>query len=268
MAFGVYVHVPYCIQRCSYCDFATYEQYSIMPPPQYFSLLWEEIVRKSSLFPQKKLDTLYFGGGTPSLVDPSLIAGTIKILGDCGFPVGPDTEVTMEVNPATLTPQKMEFYLDIGVNRFSVGAQTFKDSLLKMVKREHSSADTIETLRLLQKYEVNFSFDLLFALPEQTFDDLLYDLKMAIDFAPSHISPYCLTLNDTHPLNKGRPLDDVQVEMFHLISETLTSAGYRRYEISNFCLPQRESRHNMLYWTDQEYWGVGLSAHSYRHNSA
>lgn len=264
MAFGVYVHIPYCIQRCTYCDFATYEQTKILPPEKYVELVKMELSQRHQFFPKQKLDTLYFGGGTPSLIEPNLIISMIQELEKFGFERSQDCEVTIEINPATINDAKLDFYLENGINRFSVGAQTFKDSLLKSVHREHNAHQTLETLALLKKREVNFSFDVLFALPGQSLDDLKRDLDIGLALGASHISPYCLTVPETHPLSKGRPPEEEQVQMFDLICERLTEADFLRYEISNFAKAGKESRHNLLYWTDQDYFSLGLSSHSYR----
>lgn len=268
MAFGVYVHIPYCIQRCTYCDFATYEQSKILPPDQYVELLFKEIRQKHRYYPPQSLDTIYFGGGTPSLIPAHLIVAIIKELGRFGFTTRPDTEITIEINPATINKEKLKIYLENGVNRFSVGAQTFDDRLLKMVHREHSAKQTLETLDLLREHNLNFSFDILFALPSQTVEGLKNDVKIAIEQGAKHISPYCLTVPDGHPLSKGRPLEEEQVEMFDIIASELTAKGFQQYEISNFALPGFESRHNMLYWVDEPYWSLGLSSHSYSKESA
>lgn len=263
MALGIYIHIPYCIQRCSYCDFATYEQSKIMAPEQYVNLLFKEIHSRQNFFKPQPLDTIYFGGGTPSLLPAHLIVSIINELGRYGFTTRPDTEITIEINPATVDPKKLDIYLEAGLNRFSVGAQTFDDKLLKMVRREHSAKQTLETLELLRSRNLNFSFDILFALPGQTLDGLKKDVAIAIEQGAKHISPYCLTVPDGHPLSKGRAVDDEQVEMFEVIASELTTRGFQQYEISNFALPGYESRHNLLYWTDRPYWGIGLSAHSY-----
>ena len=268
MAFGVYIHIPYCIQRCTYCDFATYEQSKIMPPEKYVELLFKEIQQKHQYYTPQSLDTIYFGGGTPSLIPAPLIVSLIKELGRFGFTTRPDTEITIEINPATVSEEKLKMYLDSGINRFSVGAQTFEDRLLKMVHREHSAKQTLETLDLLRRYNLNFSFDILFALPSQSLEGLRNDVQIAMQQGAKHISPYCLTVPDGHPLSKGRPIDDVQVEMFDLIAEELNKNGFKQYEISNFAIPGYESRHNMLYWIDEESWGLGLSAHSYSKESS
>ncbi|NUN04492.1 MAG: radical SAM family heme chaperone HemW [Bdellovibrio sp.] len=267
MAFGVYVHIPYCIQRCTYCDFATYEQSKILPPDQYVDLVLKEIRQKRGYYAPQSLDTIYFGGGTPSLIPAHLIVAIIKELGSYGYTTRPDTEITIEINPATISEEKLKIYLDNGVNRFSVGAQTFDDRLLKMVHREHSAKQTLETLDLLRAHNLNFSFDILFALPSQTVEGLRNDVRIAIEQGAKHISPYCLTVPDGHPLSKGRPVDDEQVEMFDILANELTAKGFQQYEISNFALPGYESKHNLLYWIDEPYWGLGLSAHSYSKES-
>ncbi|MBX3041693.1 MAG: radical SAM family heme chaperone HemW, partial [Bdellovibrionaceae bacterium] len=264
MSFGVYLHIPYCLQRCTYCDFATYERSKIMPSVQYVDLVLQEIDRRKNFFGPRALDTLYFGGGTPSLLPHQEIVSLIKGLEKQGYPVKPDAEVTIEINPATIDHDKLSAYIDAGINRFSVGAQTFDDRLLKMVHREHNAKQTLETLDLLLRRNLNFSFDILFALPSQTLDGVKRDLDIAIERGSKHVSPYCLTVPTGHPLSKGRAPEEEQVEMFEAIREILMSKGFLPYEISNFALPGFESRHNLLYWTDEEYWGLGLSAHSYR----
>jgi oxygen-independent coproporphyrinogen-3 oxidase len=261
--FGVYFHIPYCLQRCTYCDFATYEKSQILAPENYTNLVLMEMEQRSSFFAPRPLNTIYFGGGTPSLINPDLILQMIRGLEKLGFHRSPDIEITLEINPATLNKKKMESYLKMGINRFSVGAQTFDDTQLKKVKREHSSDQTIETLHFLKTYGVNYSFDLLFALPGQTLEALKRDLDFVLKFNPPHVSPYCLTVPPENPLAHGRPEEEIQVEMFDLISNTLNGAGYQQYEISNFAKIGFESRHNQLYWQDHEWWGLGLSSHSY-----
>lgn len=263
MAFGVYIHIPYCLQRCTYCDFATYERSKILPSPRYIDLVLHEIAQRAAFAGGQELDTLYFGGGTPSLLPAEEIIALIQGLAKHGYRLKNDAEVTIEINPATVDPEKLSKYLDAGINRFSVGAQTFDDRLLKMVKREHNAAQTRMTLELLASRDVNFSFDLLFALPTQTLAGVQDDLRIAVELGSRHVSPYCLTVPEGHVLSSGRAPEGEQVEMFDLIRENLESAGFGMYEISNFARPGFESRHNLLYWTDQEYWGLGLSAHSY-----
>ncbi len=207
--------------------------------------------------------SLYFGGGTPSLVPAHFIVSLLEELEKQGIQRSPDAEITLEINPATVDPHKMEIYLKSGINRFSVGAQTFNDGLLKSVHREHNATQTRETLALLKSFGVNFSFDLLFALPGQSLEILNTDLDEVLKVMPNHVSPYCLTVPEGHVLSAGRPLESIQLEMFDLISHRLKSAGFLQYEISNFSRPGFESKHNSVYWDDSEYWGLGLSSHSY-----
>lgn len=266
--FGIYIHIPYCLQRCTYCDFATYVHTEIIPSQKYIDLVKKEISLNKNVFPAQALDTLYFGGGTPSLLPAEQIIDVITALKENDYVLKSDAEVTIEINPATIDERKLNLYLEHRVNRFSVGAQSFSDRLLKMVHREHNARQTQETLKLLESYKLNYSFDVLFALPTQTIDELKRDLDIASDFQMTHVSPYCLTVPEGHPLSKNRPLDTEQVEMFQLIHESLMAKGFQRYEISNYAKPGFESQHNLLYWTDQPFWGLGLSAHSYSKKSA
>lgn len=267
MFFGVYFHIPYCIQRCTYCDFATYEQSQILPPDKYTQLVVEEIRLKKNLFLGQKqtrnVDTLFFGGGTPSLFSIENIVLLLQALAKQGFSISPDAEMTIEINPGTVDERKLQQYMELGFNRFSIGAQTFNQAHLKRVHREHSVEQTLETLSLFRKYKLNFNFDILFGLPFQTTDELIYDVQQAISLGSTHISPYYLTVPEGHPLSKNRPIEDDQLLMFEVIEKELTKAGFNRYEISNYALPGFESKHNLLYWTDQEYAGFGLSSHSY-----
>lgn len=260
---GLYIHIPYCLQRCRYCDFATYVYDQILPPEKYVQLLIAELKQKQSLFPQKELRSIYFGGGTPSLLDASLILTLLDHIANSGLQISRETEITLEINPATLNQEKIAQLIGGGVNRFSVGAQTFNDRLLAEAGRKHSSEDTRQTLDLLQKLDVNYSFDLLFALPHQSLADLEEDLRIIGHYSPPHLSAYCLTVPEGHPMSFDRPRDDTQIEMFRHIEAHLKDSGILRYEISNFAKQGFESKHNLLYWQDENYVGLGLSAHSY-----
>jgi oxygen-independent coproporphyrinogen III oxidase len=263
MSLAVYIHIPYCLQRCRYCDFTTFEFQQIMPPGEYVELVKEEIRRRHPFVPGRDLTSIYFGGGTPSLLEAELIVAILDELANAGFRKRDDTEITIEINPATLTPAKLDLYAAAGINRYSVGAQTFSDPLLTLCGRKHSADDTRKTLDQLVERKLNYSFDLLFALPGQTLADLTADLREVVHYGPPHLSAYCLTVPESHPMHQGRPLEDVQVTMFDEIESALRAAGILKYEISNFARPGFESRHNLTYWSDRTYWGLGLSAHSY-----
>ncbi len=274
--FGVYVHVPYCLQICTYCDFVKFEVGDLPPMEHYIELLREEIRSRSASLAPTPLSSLYWGGGTPSLMQPQNMVAVHDELARAGFPLSPNAEVTLEVNPGTLGTRtsdsssiqdQVQFWLDSGVTRFSVGAQTFNADLLKITGRKHSVEDTHRDLELLSRMGLNFNFDLLFGLPGQSLRDLDEDLRQAISYGPRHLSAYCLTVPDRHPLNRGRASDEEQADMFELIEDRLKNAGILRYELSNFAVPGYESRHNLLYWSDRPYWGLGMGSHSYRPRS-
>lgn len=261
--FGVYIHIPFCLQRCHYCDFATYSEDQIKVNSQYVDTLLLEIDKRRSLIPETKIDTIYFGGGTPSLLPPKDMARIIDKLKKSDFQFSENIEITMEVNPATLNPEKLLAFMEAGINRLSVGSQTFDDRLLQLCGRKHSSQDTMETLELISKHSLNYSLDLLFALPSQSFEAVQKDLQVISSIQPPHVSAYCLTVPEKHPMSQGRAPDENQVEMFQEIKEQLSKIGLERYEISNFAKPGFECLHNIIYWRDENYWGLGLSAHSY-----
>lgn len=262
------MHIPYCVQRCRYCDFTTFEQSQIMPPEKYVQLVLKEIEQRHLSCPSKEIGTLYFGGGTPSLLKPELILTILQQLANVGFRMLPDAEVTIEINPATIDQEKLAAYQKMGINRFSVGAQSFNDTFLQNCGRRHTAEDTRSTLRLLKEQNLSFSFDLLFALPGQGLKEVKEDLDEALAFETRHMSLYCLTVPEGHPMSFGRAPEGEQIEMFDLIDRELRNAGLHKYEISNYAFSGFESRHNLSYWNDREYWGLGLSAHSYFKSTA
>lgn len=263
MALSIYVHIPYCLQRCRYCDFTTFQHSEILPPEKYVEQVHAEIENRHHRWRDRQVNTIYFGGGTPSLLNSDLIISILHRLANAGFHWSDQAELTIEINPATMDERKLDAYQKAGVNRFSVGAQSFDDTLLRTCGRKHSAQDTRETLRILKSRNLNYSFDLLFALPNQSLSQLRADLEEVSSFEPPHLSAYCLTVPEGHPMSRGRPPEDEQIEMFHLIEKQLLAIGIEKYEISNFARPGFESRHNLVYWNDRSYWGIGVSAHSY-----
>ena len=263
---SLYIHIPFCVQRCLYCDFATYEELqSPLRRQAYLELLAMEFRKGSRCFsPPVRIKTLYFGGGTPSLLTTKELSEILQLLLQHGFYLVDDVEVTVEINPATFSADKLKEWLSLGVNRFSVGAQSFSDEHLQRLGRRHSAQDVRDTLSLFCEKGVSYSADLLYALPQQTFAQLENDLSELLHFEPPHISAYYLTLRPDHILQTGRPEEATQWEMIRFVRNKLELHNYEGYEISNFARsPEFYSRHNMVYWSDQAYWGLGLSAHSY-----
>ncbi|HZT57354.1 MAG TPA: radical SAM family heme chaperone HemW [Pyrinomonadaceae bacterium] len=281
---GIYIHVPFCRARCSYCDFAT-GAYEGALADRYVRAVAREIESFGLRVPRAdvddsrteadsdvvtKVDTIYFGGGTPSLLTP---AQASRILDSVRrrFDVSADAEVTMEMNPGTVTPGALRAFRGEGVNRASFGAQTFDERELKRLGRTHTADDTRRTLALLREAGfTNISFDLIAGLPEQTLDAWACNLDEALALRPEHLSLYLLEVHEGTPLaeqiRQGRyaaPDQDLAAEMYRALVERTRDAGYEQYEISNFCLAGRESRHNMKYWTGEPYFGFGCSAHSF-----
>ena len=262
MSLSCYVHIPYCIQKCRFCDFTTFTQDKLPPPEVYTSWVKQEIDQRHRGIKDRNLRSIYFGGGTPSLIPAKEIISIIEYLKKY-FLFHPNIEISIEINPGTLTKESLLLYQSSGINRFSVGVQTFRDDLLKLFNREHSSTQTKKTLELLSKNKVVFSTDLLFALNYQNRDDLKKDLDLLLSYKPHHISAYYLTLPVRHSLQKNRASESIQLQMFHDIKHRLTSEGFDHYEVSNFARKSFHSKHNLAYWLDLNYWGLGLSAHSF-----
>ena len=267
---GIYIHVPFCRSRCSYCDFAT-GAYEGELAERYVRALAREIeLFESDDGPLPAADTIYFGGGTPSLLEPAQVSRVLEAVRR-RFPLDANAEVTLEMNPGTVTPARLGALREAGVNRASFGAQTFDDRELKRLGRTHSSDDTRRTHADLRAAGFdNISFDLIAGLPGQTLEAWGRNLEEALRLGPEHLSLYLLEVHEGTPLaeqiREGRylpPDPDLAAEMYRLMVARTRRAGYEQYEISNFCRPGRESRHNVKYWAGAPYFGFGCSAHSF-----
>jgi oxygen-independent coproporphyrinogen III oxidase len=270
---GVYIHIPFCRARCSYCDFAT-GAYEGALAETYVSALAREMetftLEGACEVDANEVDTIYFGGGTPSLLTGEQVAHILDTVRR-RFRVSTDAEVTLEMNPGTVAHDTLRAFRDAGINRASFGAQTFDDGELRRLGRTHTADDTRRTLSMLRDAGFNnISFDLIAGLPEQTLKAWERNLDEALSLSPEHLSLYLLEVHTGTPLaeqiREGRfasPDPDVAAEMYRLLVERTRSAGYEQYEISNFCFEGRESRHNMKYWTGAPYYGFGCSAHSF-----
>ena len=266
-AAGVYVHIPFCSSRCSYCDFAT-GLYQGELAERYVRGLVNEI--QNSRYTCETVDTIYFGGGTPSLLAPSQLERILAALYD-KFTIAAETEITLEINPGSATREKLRAFRSLGVNRASFGVQTFDDAELAKLGRSHNTADALRTFADLRDADfANVSFDLIAGLPGQTLDGWQRNIKQALDLDPEHLSFYLLEVHSGTPLaehiRRGIqpvPDDDLASVMYEWMIEQAAAAGYEHYEISNLCRPGFHSRHNVKYWTAAPYYGFGCSAHSY-----
>ena len=266
---GIYIHVPFCRSRCSYCDFAT-GAYEGALAERYVRALAREIEAFARVEGRPEVDTVYFGGGTPSLLTPAQVSRVLEAVRR-RFDVDARAEVTLEMNPGTVTPEGLRALRDAGVNRASFGAQTFDDRELRRLGRTHTADDTRRTLEALRAAGFdNISFDLIAGLPRQTLAAWSRNLEEALRLRPEHLSLYLLEVHEGTPLagqiREGRydaPDPDLAAEMYRLMVERTRAEGYEQYEISNFSLAGRESRHNVKYWTGAPYFGFGCSAHSF-----
>jgi len=266
-AAGLYVHIPFCSSRCSYCDFAT-GLYQSEFAERYVRELINEI--RASPYAGEIVDTIYFGGGTPSLLAPAQLERILASLYE-SFEITGEPETTIEINPGSATPEKLRAFRSLGINRASFGAQTFDDAELAKLGRSHNSADTLRTFAHLRDAGfANISFDLIAGLPGQTLEGWQRNIKQALDLAPEHLSFYLLEVHSGTPLaehiRRGiqpQPDDDLAGMMYKWMLEQAVEAGYEHYEISNLCRPGFHSRHNVKYWTAAPYYGFGCSSHSY-----
>src|ERR1051325_3337703 len=268
---GVYLHIPFCRSRCSYYDFAT-GMYEGGVAERYVRALCLEIERWHEVEGPAPIDTIYFGGGTPSLLTSAQIEMILTVIGR-RFKVRNDAEITLEINPGD-GGSRGEFFRqlrELGINRASFGAQTFDDGELKQLGRTHDAADIKLTFRQLRAAGFdNINFDLIAALPGQTLAGWKRNLTRALELRPEHLSLYLLDVHEGTPLAdqikrgmRPKPDEDLAAEMYATMIATVSAAGYEHYEISNFGLPRFESRHNSKYWSGAPYYGFGNSAHSF-----
>lgn len=264
---GLYVHIPFCVCKCNYCDFASFSGLADEVRLEYINSLIVEIEEYKKDEPIE-IDTVYFGGGTPSLLSPCELERIVGSINDT-FSISPDAEFTIEVNPGTLTEEKIKGFVSLGVNRVSIGMQTIHENESKILGRIHTFADFEKCYRMVLDAGIdNISVDLMYAIPEQTKKSLTQTLAYLRDLSPNHISAYSLIVEEGTPFFSMRdklplPTEDEECEMYELICKTLSESGYSHYEISNYAKAGKESRHNLKYWKDNEYIGVGLSAYSY-----
>lgn len=260
---GLYIHIPFCEKKCKYCDFVSFSDRNEYKK-RYISALSEELKEYSGI----KADTVFIGGGTPSCLDEEELESVLRtalLYSDRNI-----REFTVEANPHTLNRTKLKIMKECGVSRISIGVQSFDDSELKKIGRIHTAVQAIETVELVRSEGFsNFSLDLMSALPGQSFESFKSTLETAVLQEPAHISCYSLILEEGTPLYRecergglSLPDEDTEREMYEYACSYLEKNGYKRYEISNFSKPGKESLHNMKYWRCEDYIGAGLAAHS------
>mgnify|MGYP001851725247 FL=1 len=260
---GIYVHIPFCKSKCSYCDFTSFPD-KLCYAESYMACVYREMSFRRKELKDYTFDTLYIGGGTPSVIDESYIGMLIASVRK-NFNLSKNAEITIEINPGTVTSEKVEFYKKCGVNRYSVGLQSAIDSQLDDIGRIHTAADFLECARFLKGE--NFNADVMIGLKGQTAADVVYTIDFAVNAGASHISMYALTPEDGTPiytdyLNGELPGNDEVAALYDAGYNRLKELGFCRYEVSNFCRRGKESRHNLNYWRRGEYIGFGVSASS------
>ncbi len=274
---GLYIHIPFCKQKCSYCDFCSYANKESFIK-RYIQCVLKEIIEvgnnnkidfengKDDMFLVK---TIYIGGGTPSLIDSKYIVQIIEDI-KLNFEIDEKAEITIEVNPGTVTLEKLEDYKRAGINRLSIGLQSTHEHLLKEIGRIHTYLDFLDTFRFAREagFE-NINVDLMIGLPNQTLEEVKDSIEEIVSMEPEHISVYSLILEENTPLFKKveegleLPNEDLERKMYWAVKQTLEQNNYIHYEISNFAKKGYESKHNLDCWNQKEYIGFGIAAHSY-----
>lgn len=265
--FGVYLHWPYCESKCPYCDFNSHVGQSI-EPDAWISAFEAEISRYKAQSDERIVETIYFGGGTPSLMPAKIVAGAIDAIRKAWRTVN-DIEITLEANPGSVDASRFSDYRAAGVNRISLGVQALDDRSLKQLGRRHSVYDALKALEIAQNTFDRVSFDLIYARQDQSLEDWQKELSRALSLAGDHLSLYQLTVEDGTAFAeraargglKGLPDEDLSAEMYELTQELCCAAGFPAYEVSNHSRKGSESRHNMIYWRGGEYIGIGPGAH-------
>ncbi len=267
-----YIHLPFCKTKCPYCDFASFTDNENDKYQKYFKALINEIqFRSQNLTTRPKLKTIYFGGGTPSIHNGADVKNILAALKKY-YDFDQSIEITLEANPGTINQTKLESFLAAGVNRISLGVQTFSEELIGYLARGHTVSEAIEAIKIIKSLAFDsWSLDLIYGLPHQSLEDFSKSIDTALSFDPPHISSYALSIEPNTPFgsiykdssHKDLPQEDKVLKMYFLLNKKLEDAGLLRYEISNWASFGQESKHNLCYWLAQEYYAFGLSAHGF-----
>lgn len=261
---SLYVHWPWCVRKCPYCDFNSHEAKGELPEKEYLDALRLDLEQSLPLIWGRKIETVFIGGGTPSLMSA---AGLDRLMSDLRtlLPLALDAEITMEANPGTFEAERFKSYRESGINRLSIGIQSFNPAHLKALGRIHDGIEALRAVEIAKNTFDNFNLDLMYALPSQTLEEARRDLETALSFAPPHLSLYHLTMEPNTVFAKyppSLPDDDLSADMQDMIAEVMGGAGYEHYEVSAYAQPGRRARHNLNYWNFGDYLGIGAGAHS------
>ncbi|AWL06420.1 radical SAM family heme chaperone HemW [Massilia oculi] len=261
---SLYVHWPWCVRKCPYCDFNSHEAKGELPEQAYLDALRLDLEQSLPLIWGRKIHTVFIGGGTPSLMSA---AGLDRLMSDLRtlLPLELDAEITMEANPGTFEAGRFKSYRASGINRLSIGIQSFNPAHLKALGRIHDGIDALRAVEIAKNTFENFNLDLMYALPSQTLEEARRDLETALSFAPPHLSLYHLTMEPNTVFAKYPPAlpdDDLSADMQDMIAEVTGAKGYEHYEVSAYAQPGRRARHNLNYWKFGDYLGIGAGAHS------
>ena len=265
---GIYVHIPFCESRCKYCDF--FSTTRLEQRDAYVEAVAKEVVQRNKYLPSQNVHTVYFGGGTPSMLSVEQIG---RILGELRkyYVFDADAEITTEANPSDINEEKLRGWKKLGINRLSIGIQSFQDAQLKQIGRRHNAEQARQAVRMARDagFE-NISIDLMYGLPGETLKEWKEDVEEALKLEVEHVSAYCLSYEEGTPLTRAlmrKEIEEVDEEtenaMYDWLTERLSRAGIERYEVSNFAKKGFESQHNSSYWNGTPYLGLGAGAHSY-----
>ena len=261
---SLYIHIPWCVRKCPYCDFNSHEARGGLPEEVYVDALLKDLELSLPLIWGRKVYTIFLCGGTPSLLSGAALTRLLTQI-RMRLPLAHDAEITLEANPGTVEADKFSAFREAGVTRLSMGIQSFNDAHLQALGRIHSADEARRAIAIAQQNFANINLDLMYALPQQSLAQALADVSTALSFSPQHLSCYHLTLEPNTLFARNPPTlpdDDASSEMQQSIEQLLAAHGYLHYETSAFALPKKQSRHNLNYWQFGDYLGIGAGAHS------
>ena len=261
---SLYVHVPWCIRKCPYCDFYSHAILTPIPEELFLAAMHKDLDSSLSLVRGRQISTVYIGGGTPSILSAQCIKKLMHGIRE-RLLIAPNAEITIEANPGTFDREKVQAYREAGINRLSLGIQTFSQKHLEFLNRMHDAEQANDAITTAREYFDNINFDFMYGLPDQTMDDLERDLNLAVSYAPEHLSFYHFSIEPDTEFERAPPElpdDDSVADMQDRVEAALAIAGYEKYEVSAFAKPGHQCRHNVNYWQFGDYLSIGAGSHS------